>query len=240
MEFNRFRRQFLKAGLAALTGAGGGSLLKYLDLGKEARVSDKYTTDDYINAIIEIESNWNERAERYEAHLDDYSCGLGQLLTKTAKDLGARYNDLPRLGDSIDEIRKNLFNSEANRQYTKKLFEEEFDFYENPFLALAAYHAGHFAPRNARCQEQLNDIYGANLAKDGIFGEKSKEVLKRFQEDYELEVDGIFGEQSYEKLQEVWKAFYSQSKNPIGIIPLNNSTPKHLEKFKKALKNVKR
>ena len=240
MEFDRTRRQFLKVGMAALTGAGGGSLLKYVDFRKEAREFNNYSIDDYVNAIIEIESNRNERAERYERNLNDYSYGLGQLLTRTAKNLEARYNDLPMLGWGREEIRKNLFDPNINRQYTQRLFEEEFNFYEDPFLALAAYQAGHFAPRNARCQEQLNDIYGKNLDRDGIFGEKTKKVLKIFQEDYELEIDGIFGKQSYEKLQSVWETFYPLSKNSIGIMPKNRTTLRHVEKFKKALKNIQR
>ncbi len=250
MEFDRARRQFLKAGLAVLTGVSGGSLLRYIDFrnfdseknGKKDGRNDrnvKYSIDEHVNAIIEIESNGDERAERYEAHLDDYSYGLGQLLTRTAKELEARYSELPRLGNSIDEIRENLFNSNVNRQYTRKLFEKEFDFYSDPYLAVAAYNAGHFAPRNARCQEQLNEIYGTNLARDGVFGEKSKEVLKRFQRDYELEIDGRFGEQSYRKLQEVWRERNPGKENLIGIIPKNRYTPVHVEKFKRALKKIK-
>ena len=235
-----YRRQFLKAGLAVLLGAGGGSLLKYVDFRKRSGEFNNYSIDDYINAVIQIESGGNEMAERYERHLNDHSYDLGQLLTKTAKNLKARYNDLPMLGESREEIKENLFNPNINRQYTQRLFEEEFNFYEDPFLALAAYHAGHFAPRNARCQEQLNDIYEKNLTKDGIFGEKTKKVLKIFQEDYELEIDGIFGKQSYEKLQSVWETFYPLSKNSIGIMPKNRTTLRHVEKFKKALKNIQR
>lgn len=251
MEFDKFRRQFLKAGLAGLTGIVGGSLLKYVELrnfnswkngkkdGKNKR-NGEYTIDDYVNAIIQIESSGNERAERYEVHLDDYSYGLGQLLTRTAKDLEARYSELPRLGNDIGEIRENLFNPEINKGYTRRLFEEEFDFYRDPYLAIAAYHAGHFAPRNARCQEQLNELYGTNLVRDGIFGEQSKDVLKRFQRDYELEIDGLFGEQSYRKLQEVWQEKNSGKENPIGIIPSNRYTPAHVEKFKRALERLKK
>src|SRR3989338_4119239 len=145
-----YRRQFLKAGLAALIGAGGGSLLKYVDFRKRSGEFNNYSIDDYVNAVIQIESSGNERAERYEAHLDDYSYGLGQLLTRTAKELEARYNDLPRLGESGEEIRKNLFNPDVNRQYIRMIFEEELDFYSDSFLAVAAYNAGHYTPRNAR------------------------------------------------------------------------------------------
>src|SRR3989338_3398688 len=98
-----YRRQFLKAGLAALTGAGGGSLLKYVDFRKGAREFNNYSIDDYVNVVIQIESSGNEIAERYERHLNDYSYGLGQLLTITAKDLEERYSDLPMLGESRDE-----------------------------------------------------------------------------------------------------------------------------------------
>ncbi len=242
MEFDKSsRRRFLKAGMAALTGVGGGMLLQFASC-EQKQKSERfnYSIEDYVNAIIEIESSGNERAERYERHLNDYSYGLGQLLTKTAKNLEVRYGDLPRLGESREEIRENLFNPNVNRQYAQRLFEEELDFYKNTFLAVAAYNAGHFAPRNARCQEQLNDLYGTNLNKDGLFGEKSKEILKKFQEDYELEVDGRFGEQSYEKLQEVWQEKNSRKENQRGIIPQNRMTPRHVEKFKMVLERLKK
>ena len=44
-----------------------------------------------VQAMIQIESSWNENAERYEAHLNDSSKGLMQLLQGTANWL---YNDM--------------------------------------------------------------------------------------------------------------------------------------------------
>src|SRR3989344_5199894 len=132
--------------------------------------------DDYIDTIIQIESGGNPNASRYEAHIDDTSYGLGQLLTKTAKDLESRHPELPRLGKTPQEIKANLTNPKINRQYTQALFTDEMIAYdEDPRVAVAAYNAGHYAPVYARCQEQLNDLYKINLTPDGSIGPESPE-----------------------------------------------------------------
>lgn len=196
-----------------------------------------YSLDDYIGAMGVIESNNNPNAERYERHLDDWSYGTYQILTRTAKGLEDKYAELPRLGNTPEEIEDSLKNHEINRKYATIIFNEEMKFYKDPFLAVAAYNAGHLAPRNARIQEQLNDLYNINLATDGSFGEKSRDVIERFQRDYGLEVDGKVGPRTYSKLQDVWQKTYSGIENPIGIIPNNNRTPHHVERFREELEN---
>lgn len=231
---NPTRRQFLRTAKTAGLVAYALSSLEIIaeDTSTEVNI---YSLNDYIDAIIQIESSGNSRAERYEAHLDDHSYGLGQLLTKTAKDLEKRRPELPKLGESKEQIKNSLFNPEINRKYAEALFKEELDFYQNPFLAVAAYNAGHLTPRNARCQQQLNDLYDSQLKIDGAIGEKSKEIIRKFQKDYSLDQDGLIGQKTYAKLQEVWTKKFSQKENPKGLIPQNNYTPNHVEKFRKAL-----
>ncbi len=241
------RREFLRnlggllvgAGLAYNNGCARGYSEDEKVEGKEEK-KPKYSLEDYVNAIVEIESHGNARAERYEKHLDDYSYGLGQLLTRTAKELERRYSELPRLGESAEEIKENLFNQEINRAYTTRLFKEELDFYQNPDLAVAAYNAGHLTPRNALCQRQLNELYKTNLKTDGIVGAKTKEIVKKFQEEYRLTVDGKIGNQTYAKLQEVYYSKFPNQEKVKGIVPINNYTPNHVRKFKSALENIRR
>lgn len=246
------RRDFLIRGLTGLLAGAGlaynnGCARGYSEEGKVDRKEEKkpkYGLEDYINAVVEIESHGNARAERYEKHLDDYSYGLGQLLTRTAKDLEKRYSDLPRLGENANEIKENLFNEETNRAYTTRLFKEELDFYGDAYLAVAAYNSGHLTPRNALCQRQLNELYKTDLKTDGIVGVKTKEIVKKFQKEYGLEGDGKIGRQTYSKLQEVYYSKFPNAEKIKGIVPVNNYTPAHVRKFKSALeiirsKNVK-
>jgi len=199
-----------------------------------------YSFNDYIDAIIQIESGGNPRAKRPEPEKNDASYGLGQILTKTAKDIEKRHSELPQLGNTHEQIRDSLYNPEINRAYTTVLYREELDFYQDPFLAVAAYNSGHLTPRNAHCQEQLNDLYKASLITDGhVFGEapESRAVIKRFQEQHNLEADGILGPKTYAKLQDVWKSKFPNKPNPKGKIPINKYTPNHVRKFRKALES---
>ncbi len=250
------RRQFLKNTTLSLVGVLSGGYIEYqrekysernnTSISSRLSTTDlknktekKYTLEDYISAVIEIESNGNSNAERYEPHLDDYSYGLGQLLTRTAKDLEKRHANLPRLGNTPEKIKASLCDPEINKEYIRALFKEELDFYNDYLLAVASYNAGHFSPRNARCQQQLNDLYGEKLALDGRLGYKSKEVISRFQKDQGLEADGRLGKESYNKLQDVWQEKNRNKPNPKGVIPINNYTPNHVKKFKKALEKLK-
>lgn len=232
---NQSRRQFLK-GLAAIVSAAYIPKV-FSDDKATSQPAKKYTIDNYIDAVIEIESNGNPQAKRYEQHINDTSYGLGQILTRTAKDLEKRHPELQRLGKTKEQIKQALYNPEINRTYTTALFKEGLDFYQDPFLAVSAYNSGHLTPRNAYCQEQLNELYQINLTTDGIIGLKSKEAVKRFQKEHDLEVDGIIGPQTYKKLQEVWTRKFPSKPNPKGIVPINKYTPNHVRKFRKALEN---
>ncbi len=221
------RRQFLLNGFAAAAALSFPALAL-----AEKRT---HSLNDYIDAVIQIESGGNPRAARYERHLGDWSYGLGQLLTRTARDIERRHPNLPRLGNTPNQIKNALFNPEVNRAYTKTLFKEELDFYSDPFLAVAAYNSGHLTPRNARCQEQLNDLYNINLTTDGIIRRESRRVVKRFQNDNRLQADGCLGPTTHRVLQSVWTRNYPGQPNPLGIIPINKYTPNHVRKFKRAL-----
>lgn len=193
--------------------------------------------DRYVEAVIEIESNGNPNASRYESHIKDTSFGLGQILTKTAKDIEKRHPELPRLGDSFAEIKRNLCNPEINMAYTRALFKEELDFYGDPFTAVAAYNSGHLTPKRARIEEQLNDICGLQLKEDGIYSRQTIEAIKRLQRESGLEADGKIGAKTYNALQKVWKQKFPDEENPRAIIPINRYTPNHVRKFKAALEN---
>ncbi|MDO8508144.1 MAG: peptidoglycan-binding protein [Nanoarchaeota archaeon] len=198
-----------------------------------------YSLDECVKAVFKIESNGESKAERDEPHINDTSYGLGQILTGTAKIFEKRHPELPRLGNNKEEIKESLFNPTINEKYTQAIFKEGLDEYGDAFLAVAAYNAGSLAPRNARVQQQLNDLYRTGLKTDGDFGEESQNVLKRFQADYGLEVDGKLGKESYELIQCVWKERNPDMPNPKGIIPKNNYTPNHVRKFKEALERIK-
>ncbi|MCA9485259.1 MAG: peptidoglycan-binding protein [Nanoarchaeota archaeon] len=198
---------------------------------------EEYSLSDYVDAVIEIASHGNPLAERFEAHINDHSYGLGQILTSTAKDLEERHPELPRLGNTKREIKESLFNPEINRAYTRTLFKEELDFYGDPLLAVAAYNSGHLTPRNARSQEQLNDLYKTNLSIDGIIGNKSKPIVKGFQSENNLYTDGKVGTNTSDKLNNVWESKFPGRENPRGAIPQNRYTPNHVRKFKEALEN---
>ena len=223
------RRNFMKNTLTTLVATQVPKIVLAQD--------NNYTLNDYIDALIEIESSNDQRAERYEASINDHSYGLGQILTRTAKDIEKRHPHLPRLGNTKEQIRNSLFNPETNRTYTTTLFKEELDFYQDKFLAVAAYNSGHLTPRNARVQKQLNDLYQANLDTDGIVGPQTKRIVKKFQGSHSLQVDGIIGPKTYKMLQEVWTTKFSGNPNPLGSIPQNKYTPNHVRKFKKALEN---
>lgn len=201
------------------------------------------TIDDYVlEAVMQIESNGNPRAERYESHVQDTSYGLMQILGNTARELEKKYADLPRLGTTPQELRESLFNPEINKQYGKRLLDQHGARYQDFSLAVAAYNAGHLAPRNARVQQQLNDLLQTSLDVDGSLGPKSKEVVIKFQQMYNLnhpetplEVDSKLGNKTYAAIQQVWQQKFPGKENPKGIIPQNGITPRHVKKFEKIL-----
>lgn len=158
--------------------------------------------NSYLRALRSIESNGNPNASRSEIHLEDTSYGLYQILTNTARDLEKRHLELPRLGENISD---SLCNPEINIKYAKAFLKELYTLYEgNPKLVAAAYNSGPKRPLFARVQEQFNDLYNLNLNCDGVIGKETKEILKNFQKENNLEVDGILGPKTYEKIQEMW------------------------------------
>lgn len=232
--------------LIALLGSAATFTYSRYKRAEKAAICKYATLDDCVNAIIKIESNNNPNAVRKEPKLKDASYGLMQILTKTAKDLETKHPELPRLGSTNKELAKSLRDPEINRLYGTALFKEELDFYKTPELAVAAYNSGHFTPRNARVQQQLNELLGTDLALDGIIGPETKAVITAFQKqynlknpDYKIDVDGLLGQETYLRIQYVWKTRYPDKPNPKGIIPENNITPRHVEKFLSALRKVK-
>jgi len=202
----------------------------------------EYALEDYIQAIIAVESNRNPNAKRYEPHIDDTSYGLMQILTRTAKDLEQKHPSLPRLGKG-KELVKNLKDPEVNTQYGTQLFLDNLQLYnQDPLLAIAAYNAGPKTPMYARVQQQLNDLMKIQLTCDGILGKKSQETIKEFQAKWNsnnpkdhLDVDGRLGDQTYQRIQQSWQHHYPGQPNPKGIIPQNNITPYHIKKILKEL-----
>lgn len=194
----------------------------------------KYTTQDYLDAIIQIESKGNPHAERYERHMGDASYGLGQILTRTARELEASHSELPRLGS---DVAKSLCDPTINQAYTKAFFLDLMGRYnEDPLLAVAAYNAGPHAPFVAACQSMLNDVSDASLDCDGANGPETKFYLTHFQKQHGLSADGKTGPQSWEALARTYQNETGRTA-PRGVVPRNGQTPRHVLRFIKALKD---
>jgi len=208
---------------------------------------NNFSIDDYVDAIIQIESNGNPRASRHEPHLNDASYGLGQLLTSTAKDLEKKYPELPRLGETKKEIAKNLCNPEVNKEYTKKYFSELLKLYEEdpnaPELAVAAYNSGPYTPRYAKYQRLLNKSLenqagSETIDEDGILGKMTRQKIKEFQAEYDLNCTGELNQETVHEMQRVVRDFkFNEYENKKGLIPANKYTLNHVKKFKKTLES---
>ncbi len=86
-----------------------------------------------IKAFIQVESNWDVNASRYEPHLKDSSWGLMQVLLKTAKWM---------LGDDTLNISK-LFTPKVNIEAGTRYVKHQLNIYGgNVKDAIAAYNAG--------------------------------------------------------------------------------------------------
>ena len=210
------------------------------------QVQPRQTIDEHVvQAVIQIESNGNPNAQRYEAHIDDTSYGLMQILTGTARELERTFSDLPRLGDASEDVRQSLLNPEINQTYGIRLLEAGFNQYDDVRLAVAAYNAGPLTPRNARVQQQLNELIGASLTLDGNLGPQSREAISTFQREYTVQhpqdplaIDGRLGPQTYKRIQSIWQERNPGRENQTGIIPNNRYTPNHIRKFDQALKSL--
>ncbi|MEK6858963.1 MAG: lytic transglycosylase domain-containing protein [Nanoarchaeota archaeon] len=232
----RLARSAAVAGLSLVAGVGGWNsdpviVMRIRNSGFDA---SQYTMGDYLDAIAQIESSGNPRAARYEPHLDDTSYGLGQLLTRTARDLECRHGSLPRLGANVSE---RLCDPRTNLAYTEAFFSEQLQKYNgDPLLAVAAYNAGPHAPFVAACQTMLNVAVDAGLQRDGSNGPQTEFYLTQFQKSANIQADGKTGPQSWSTLAQAYREKTGRNA-PFGEIPRNGMTPRHVLKFKNALED---
>ncbi len=85
-----------------------------------------------IKAIIKVESNWDPKAKRYEAHLDDTSWGLMQILLGTARYV----SNNPNL--TAEQLVQPTVNILIGTKYLKDLNDK----YKNLDDTIASYNAG--------------------------------------------------------------------------------------------------
>lgn len=85
---------------------------------------------ELLSAVIAAESSWKPDAYRYEAHLDDASYGLMQVLYSTAQDMG--YTGPP----------DGLFDPATNIRYGTKYLRWLMDRFDDLWVVVAAYNAG--------------------------------------------------------------------------------------------------
>ncbi len=132
-----------------------------------------------------------------------------------------------------------LTNPKINEAYTRALFREELEYFNDAELAVAAYNAGRPAVINAAYQTMLNEFLGTSLKPDGVIGNKSREVIRKFQERYGLRVDGILGPNTKARIREVYETLIGKS--PLkGAMPQNRYTPNHVRKFNAALETIEK
>ena len=110
---------------------------------------EKYTVELALaKAIIRQESNWDVNASRYEAHLNDSSWGLMQVLLKTARGVLNR----PTL--TIAELITPEVNIEAGVKFIGQLLQRYNYTYDD---AIAAYNAG--SARRGKDGKYVNQSY---------------------------------------------------------------------------------
>lgn len=107
-------------------------------------------TQQLLGAIIAVESGGNEKAERFEQHINDWSIGLTQTLTATAYTVANRMRFEPMLkpvpeGGDVDEWRVYLgepyTSIELGASYLV-MQNERFALRYDPVLLYASYNAG--------------------------------------------------------------------------------------------------
>lgn len=112
-------------------------------------VAAKYNVDpDLVRGFIKKESNWDVNASRYEAHLNDSSWGLMQVLLKTAQWILANDNL------TISQLISPNTNIEAGTKYIRYLLDK---YKGNVRDAIAAYNAG--SPRKDKNGKYVNQSY---------------------------------------------------------------------------------
>lgn len=113
-------------------------------------------SEQLLAAIIAVESGGMPEAERYEQHLNDYSIGLTQTLTATAKQLGRFSPELPKnglepvpAGGLVDSWRGFLRIPENSIAYGAAYLRsanDRSDLRNDPVLLYCAYNAGSVRP----------------------------------------------------------------------------------------------
>ncbi len=212
----------------------------FLTGGQETPTS-QYNLECITKAIAQVESSNNPNAERYEKHLDsnplthleDTSYGVAQFIPTRARELERRFDYLPRLGQSEDEIIRSLKNPEINLVYLKANLDEAMVMYGKVDLAIAAHNSGLTAPRNARIQEMLNEVIGTSLKTDGIIGKKTKLAITKFQRTYGIKATGRLDSSTLERLRNTWRNIFPDSENVAGIVPKNGTTEFYVHKVLK-------
>ena len=197
------------------------------------------------DAIIFIESSNNPEAERYEknldkdsrTHLDDTSYGLAQFLYDRAHELELKHPELPKLGDTEQEIIISLKNPEKSRAYLNAELIDSFSIYNSLELAAACHNSYTPVPRNARIQEKLNDIFGDYLRTDGILGKKTKNAIRRFQIKYKIKESGRLDNLTLQKINQIWSEKFPKKEDPLGIVPDNGLTIEYVRDVMKYFNN---
>ena len=111
-------------------------------------MSQKYGIESaWIKAHIKVESNWDVNASRFEAHKNDASWGLMQVLLQTARDV---------LGDQ-NLTTTQLINPRNNIEAGTKFLSQLWSRFGNMRDAIAAYNAG--SPRIGNDGKYVNQDY---------------------------------------------------------------------------------
>lgn len=112
-------------------------------------IASKYGVDPaLIKGVVQQESAWDVNASRYEAHLNDSSWGLMQVLLKTAKWILG--NDKLTISDLVNP----QINVEAGTKYIASLLAK---YGGNVRDAIASYNAG--SPRKNKDGTYVNQAY---------------------------------------------------------------------------------
>lgn len=126
-------------------------------------ISKKYGVATYIiKGLIALESNFNPRAYRWEAHRNDASYGLTQIMYNTAVSMGYKstleksfiphiHKDFVKVGDNYRYIGElvGIFDPKTNIDWGIKYFKDKFKQYNNNLDdAIASYNMG--IPRLAK------------------------------------------------------------------------------------------
>ena len=137
-------------------------------------------------------------------------------------------------------MRARLCDPTINTLYTEALYSSLLETYKDPFVAVAAYNCGPNMINTAIMQQRLNELNGNSpgyipLTPDGSVGPNTEKVVRRFQQEHELEVDGKVGRATRRGINSAWKTMYPGQENSPPIIPENSMVQNHVRKFAKAL-----